>query len=57
MITILNTLNENIINLGESLKVGGIGVDKNERVNDDSRQTKEDIEISKSLVDHFNDLN
>ena len=57
MITILNTLNENTINLGESLKVGGLGADNKERVNDESRLIEELMDMSKRFIDQSSALN
>ena len=49
--------NENIYNLGESLKVGGLGAKKNKGVNDYSRLTEEIMDVSKSFVDLSSALN
>ena len=57
MLTILNTLNENIINLGGMLKTRGLGVEMNEKDNDDTKLTEELMDVSKSFMDHSSTLN
>ena len=57
VITILNTLNENINNLGESLKNVSIDGEKDETVNKESKLAEGETNDTKGSVECSNDLN
>ena len=55
MLDTLSNLNENIISLGESLKVASMGGVKEDKDRCEPKQTDEEKEMTKGSVEHLDD--